>query len=77
MSSIYEEHKDEDGFLYITYVGPMAHSMWPYADVTADTPARTRSVQAPRYRALDHAAVTLSDDGGLGRLGNWSDLVNE
>lgn len=21
MSSIYEEHKDEDGFLYITYVG--------------------------------------------------------
>jgi hypothetical protein len=22
MSSIYEEHKDEDGFLYITYVAP-------------------------------------------------------
>lgn len=24
MSSIYEEHKDEDGFLYITYVPPSA-----------------------------------------------------
>jgi GABA(A) receptor-associated protein len=23
MSSIYEEHKDEDGFLYITYVAPL------------------------------------------------------
>lgn len=23
MSSIYEEHKDEDGFLYITYVCPL------------------------------------------------------
>jgi GABA(A) receptor-associated protein len=23
MSSIYEEHKDEDGFLYITYVSPI------------------------------------------------------
>ena len=25
MSSIYEEHKDEDGFLYITYVLPSSH----------------------------------------------------
>jgi GABA(A) receptor-associated protein len=26
MSSIYEEHKDDDGFLYITYV-PFRHNM--------------------------------------------------
>lgn len=29
MSSIYEEHKDEDGFLYITYVSPSFYSANP------------------------------------------------
>ena len=29
MSSIYEEHKDEDGFLYITYAAsPFSPSLW-------------------------------------------------
>jgi len=32
MSSIYEEHKDEDGFLYITYVDSCALSVNIYAD---------------------------------------------
>ncbi|KAF4556873.1 Autophagy-related protein 8 [Elsinoe fawcettii] len=27
MSSIYEEHKDEDGFLYITYVSPKLYTV--------------------------------------------------
>ena len=29
MSSIYEEHKDEDGFLYITYVIPVPPVVFP------------------------------------------------
>ena len=45
--------------------------------MTTDTLVRTRSARAPRYRVLDEAAVILSDDEGLGRWGNWSDLVNE
>ena len=45
--------------------------------MTTDTLVRTHLAQAPRYRALDEAAVALRHDGGLGRLGNWSDLVNE
>lgn len=36
MSSIYEEHKDEDGFLYITYVEPAHHS----GDLVADWDSR-------------------------------------
>jgi GABA(A) receptor-associated protein len=34
MSSIYEEHKDEDGFLYITYV---ARSLWSITGLLADS----------------------------------------
>jgi hypothetical protein len=34
MSSIYEEHKDEDGFLYITYVSPFVVNEWNHADIT-------------------------------------------
>jgi GABA(A) receptor-associated protein len=35
MSSIYEEHKDEDGFLYITYVFPLSRPslFFPFRDV--------------------------------------------
>ena len=44
MSSIYEEHKDEDGFLYITYVDLPHHmSKAPVTDVAIDTLARTPS----------------------------------
>lgn len=28
MGSIYEEHKDEDGFLYIAYSGENTFGMW-------------------------------------------------
>ena len=48
MSSIYEEHKDEDGFLYITYVPArcIPRSTTPSDTNTfPDTPARTRSAQ--------------------------------
>lgn len=50
MSSIYEEHKDEDGFLYITYVSPC----FTFAAAAADmrhlaTRARTRSVKPAEY----------------------------
>lgn len=53
MSSIYEEHKDEDGFLYITYVlfqffpflDSFLGSVTDYNNVT-DTPAKTRLVTA-------------------------------
>jgi GABA(A) receptor-associated protein len=34
MSSIYEEHKDEDGFLYITYSGEntFGEPLWTLSD---------------------------------------------
>src|SRR5262249_11471816 len=42
MSSIYEEHKDEDGFLYITYVPPPPLSRNLYLLTNwLDTRART------------------------------------
>jgi hypothetical protein len=52
MSSIYEEHKDEDGFLYITYVSPLTplsrwidgHDkdiVWPNRDGVWTTSATT------------------------------------
>jgi len=40
MSSIYEEHKDEDGFLYITYLAP--NSIEQSLSDIADMLARTR-----------------------------------
>lgn len=54
MSSIYEEHKDEDGFLYITYVAltPKAPQNG-FADFIAGTRARTPS--ARRTRDVDRS----------------------
>ena len=47
MSSIYEGHKDEDGFLYITYVLSAASTFHNASDTNnlPDTPARTHSAQ--------------------------------
>ena len=80
MSSIYEEHKDEDGFLYITYVlyvfvrigGKIADVM-----CVADTLARTLSAKKLRQEGMDrcgqrealcYAKVTM-EEGLNGRLG--------
>lgn len=48
MSSIYDEHKDEDGFLYITYVITICLACYsePYTDVVQGTLERTLSVIA-------------------------------
>lgn len=48
MSSIYEEHKDEDGFLYITYGFPPISFPLCWLLTTIDTLARTRSVNVKR-----------------------------
>jgi hypothetical protein len=45
MSSIYEEHKDEDGFLYITYVENILLQSEIHADKCVDTLARTPSAR--------------------------------
>jgi hypothetical protein len=50
MSSIYEEHKDEDGFLYITYVPCTLRVIETYANKAAATRARIRSVR--RFEGL-------------------------
>lgn len=46
MSSIYEEHKDEDGFLYITYASHPLSGLYNASLLTSrlDTPERTLSV---------------------------------
>jgi hypothetical protein len=47
MSSIYEEHKDEDGFLYITCVIPPLSSLRTCINfISSDTLARTLSATA-------------------------------
>lgn len=48
MSSIYDEHKDEDGFLYITYVITLRLACYSklYTDVVQGTLERTLSVIA-------------------------------
>jgi hypothetical protein len=75
MSSIYEEHKDEDGFLYITYVA----SSWrrkTHANKTTATQARTRSARPSKepapcrfpYLSVTEGAANsgaLSDYGSL------------
>lgn len=61
MSSIYEEHKDEDGFLYITSV--FLHSFHPLSGVRrADsaltgTPARTPLVNRLKRPVAFHVRV--------------------
>jgi hypothetical protein len=45
MSSIYEEHKDEDGFLYITYVISLQRHKYASANIITATPARTPSAR--------------------------------
>lgn len=53
MSSIYEEHKDEDGFLYITCVTPPLWSLTTcFNFVSSDTLARTLSATAEYQRVL-------------------------
>lgn len=65
MSSIYEEHKDEDGFLYITYVFPChSHSSLVRTNADADTRARTRSA-----RQFERRHLTASFDIINTRLG--------
>jgi len=64
MSSIYEEHKDEDGFLYITYVTPKRRQIWILSKTPVltscviDTLARIPSVSALRQ------SYTLNDELG-------------
>lgn len=53
MSSIYEEHKDEDGFLYITYV-KMHIAQRIQTNVGTDTPARTPSARLCKAAAYLH-----------------------
>ena len=48
MSSIYEEHKDEDGFLYITYVRSDNFCGSSSTDNISDTPERTPLANAKR-----------------------------
>jgi hypothetical protein len=45
MSSIYEEHKDEDGFLYITYATLSPHAVRSHANNDAATRVRTHSAR--------------------------------
>jgi GABA(A) receptor-associated protein len=59
MSSIYEEHKDEDGFLYITYVAPLHTTPRVNTDTPTATPVRTRSAR-PSKR-LPSPLFTITD----------------
>jgi hypothetical protein len=59
MSSIYEEHKDEDGFLYITYVSaPILLRYGSLADQRLDTRARTPSAAIKRTERRHLASDT-------------------
>ena len=68
MSSIYEEHKDEDGFLYITYVTPP--QKWACFSVlqiltfdSLDTLVKTHSVSALRHQICFTMRLFAGDDG--------------
>lgn len=66
MSSIYEEHKDEDGFLYITWVATH-HSLW-YRELRsiADTLAKTLSVWRPELsKAMGVYRATWCNEGTM------------
>lgn len=54
MSSIYEEHKDEDGFLYITYVVHSTIMEKADANMYADILARTLSARRFERRFSSH-----------------------
>lgn len=61
MSSIYDEHKDEDGFLYITYTQPCFKSPVGVQKLTQQmigTLAKTPSASlCKQYRAHDHGII--------------------
>jgi hypothetical protein len=59
MSSIYEEHKDEDGFLYITCVLPHLSILRQIADFLIATPARTPSARRSKPAAAILLDMTL------------------
>jgi hypothetical protein len=58
MSSIYEEHKDEDGFLYITYVGPLHTTPQNNTETPTATPVRTRSARPSKPLPSHHFTIT-------------------
>ena len=62
MSSIYEEHKDEDGFLYITYVTPRSRSKTD-ADMTTGTRARTHSARHCKMPAPSRFPLSIGYQG--------------
>lgn len=62
MSSIYEEHKDEDGFLYITYVASTAQCE-AAADKLLGTRERTHSARPSRELAPSRIPLSIGHQG--------------
>ena len=74
MSSIYEEHKDEDGFLYITYVASQRLLSELIANKMTGTRARTRLARlckglAPSSYSPYLSAVEATANSGV--FGSW------
>jgi GABA(A) receptor-associated protein len=63
MSSIYEEHKDEDGFLYITYVFLHIAQYTVNADIATGTRARTRSARPSKELAPCRISLSIGYRG--------------